>query len=179
MQNLTRASEELFSRSEDERCETLPELVRHCHDQQQESADRWLLPGEVCPEATEQGLQLRLGSEGHFQLNDWGFSQMCRLAGVAKETVNRLSPDTAARVLGETLPGGRKAPTASMTLTSTASPTPIGNFTEPPLGNSISTGEAVREMGKNFGSANSANVGILPSSLTESGMPLRSRWAHR
>jgi len=108
MHNLTRASQELFSRSEDERFETLDELVRHCRSQKQESADRWLLPGEVRPEATEEGLQLRLGLEGHFQLNDWGFSQLCRLAGVAKETVNRLSPDTAARVLGETLPGGRK-----------------------------------------------------------------------
>ena len=50
----------------------------------------------------------RLGQEGNFQLNDWGFSQLCRLAGVAKETVNRLSSDTAARVLSETLPGGNK-----------------------------------------------------------------------
>jgi len=108
MSVLTRASQELFSRSADERFETLIDLVRHCHDQKQQSADRWLLPGAVQPEATADGLQLRLGSEGFFQPNDWAFSQLCKLGGVAKETVNRLSPDTAARVLGETLPGGQR-----------------------------------------------------------------------
>lgn len=41
-------------------------------------------------------------------MNDWSFSQLCRLVGIAKETVNRLSPDTAARVFGETLPRGNK-----------------------------------------------------------------------
>ncbi len=33
--------------------------------------------------------------DGAFAMNDWSFGQLCRLAGVAKETVNRLSPDTA------------------------------------------------------------------------------------
>ena len=108
MQNLTRASQELFSRGEDERFETLVDLVRHCQDQKQASADRWLLPGDVQPDATPEGLQLRLGSDGYFRPNDWAFSQLCKLGGVAKETVNRLSPDTAARVLSETLPGGQK-----------------------------------------------------------------------
>jgi hypothetical protein len=37
-------------------------------------------------------------------MNDWSFGQVCRLAGVAKETVNRLESDTAAQVLRETLP---------------------------------------------------------------------------
>jgi hypothetical protein len=74
--------------------------------------------------------------------------------------------------VGHDLPNlGRKVPTASMILTSTASPTPRGTLTEPPLGNSISTGDAVRVTDKNFGSANSAKVGASPSSLTESGMP--------
>jgi len=41
-------------------------------------------------------------------MNDWSFGQLCRLAGVAKETVNRLVPDTAARVFSETLPTGKK-----------------------------------------------------------------------
>jgi hypothetical protein len=66
---------------------------------------------------------------------------------------------------------GRKDPTASMIFTSTASPTPTGTLTEPPLGNSISTGDADRVTGKNFGSANSANVGASPSSFTDSGIP--------
>jgi hypothetical protein len=74
---------------------------------------------------------------------------------------------------------GRNVPTASMIFTSTASPTPTGTRTEPPLGNSISTGDAVRDTGKNFGSAKSANVGASPSSLTESGMPSRIRCTQR
>src|SRR6185295_11616820 len=82
--------------------------------------------------------------------------------------------------VGHDLPTlGRKAPTASMTFTSTASPTPRGSLTEPPLGNWISTGDAVRATGKNFGSANSARVGMRPSSRTVSGMPSRIRCAHR
>src|SRR5262245_17665789 len=108
MQILTRASEELFSRSADERFENLVDLVRNCQAQKQESQDRWLLPAAVKPEPADLALQLKLGQEGCFKLNDWGFSQLCRLAGVAKETVNRLSADTAAKVLGETLPGGNK-----------------------------------------------------------------------
>ncbi|MFO0820868.1 MAG: hypothetical protein U1A77_23170 [Pirellulales bacterium] len=39
-----------------------------------------------------------LGDDGDFHLNDWSFGQFCKLAGVGKETVNRLSPDTASRV---------------------------------------------------------------------------------
>ena len=66
-----------------------------------------------------------------------------------------------------------------MTFTSTASPTPRRNLTEPPLGNLISTGDAVSETGKNFGWANSASVGIFPSARTESGMPSRSRFTQR
>jgi hypothetical protein len=74
--------------------------------------------------------------------------------------------------VGHALPNlGRKAPTASRILTSAASPTPTGTFTEPPLGNSISTKDVVSVTGKNFGSANSAKVGAFPSSFTDSGIP--------
>ncbi|NQU22564.1 MAG: hypothetical protein HQ567_14900 [Candidatus Nealsonbacteria bacterium] len=31
------------------------------------------------------------GDDGAFEMNDWSFGQLCRLAGVAKETVNRLA----------------------------------------------------------------------------------------
>ena len=41
-------------------------------------------------------------------MNDWSFAQLCRLSGVSKETVNRLSPETAAEVFRETLPWGNK-----------------------------------------------------------------------
>jgi hypothetical protein len=32
-----------------------------------------------------------------FQMNDWSFGQLCRLAKVNRETVNRVSADTATR----------------------------------------------------------------------------------
>jgi hypothetical protein len=108
MEILTRASQELFTRAADERFETLAELAQHCQRQKQESLDRWQMPQLVRPEPDGGRLLLSLGSEGRFALNDWGFSQLCKLAGVGKETVNRLSSDTAARVLSETLPGGNK-----------------------------------------------------------------------
>jgi hypothetical protein len=53
-------------------------------------------------------LLLTGGEDKVFTMNDWSFGQLCRLAGVTKETVNRLSPDTASRVFAETLPRGNK-----------------------------------------------------------------------
>jgi hypothetical protein len=41
-------------------------------------------------------------------MNDWSFGQLSRLAGISKETVNRLSPETTSRVFAETLPRGNK-----------------------------------------------------------------------
>jgi hypothetical protein len=82
--------------------------------------------------------------------------------------------------VGHDLPNlGRIVPTASMIFTSTASPTPTGTLTEPPLGSSISTGDAISVTGKNFGFAKSARVGASPSSLTESGIGSRSRCTQR
>ena len=43
-----------------------------------------------------------------FDLCDWSFSQLCKLGGVSKDTVNKLSVETAQRVLAETLPQGGK-----------------------------------------------------------------------
>jgi histone H3/H4 len=60
------------------------------------------------PVVTRNGLSLALGSDGAFLMNDWSFAQLCRLAGVAKDTINRLSVETAAQALTETLPLGKK-----------------------------------------------------------------------
>ena len=108
MQNLTRASQELFCRSADERFESLADLWRHCREQKRASEDRWRLPHEVQLQTTEDGIGLALSEAGDYRLNDWSFGQLCKLAGVAKETVNRLSPPTAGQVLSETLPRGKK-----------------------------------------------------------------------
>jgi hypothetical protein len=64
--------------------------------------------------------------------------------------------------------------TAWITAIITAWPTPTGSRTNPPLGNSISTGDDVTETGRNFGSAMSANVSFF-SSCTASGIPSLSR----
>ena len=66
-------------------------------------------PSQLVPEITPDGrLGLRAGTDGPFTLNDWSFGQLCGLAKVGKETVNRLTPDTAARAFQETLPRGNK-----------------------------------------------------------------------
>ena len=108
-QNLTRASGELFRRAPDERFPSLDALAAHCRREKEESADAWVPPVSLVPEPTADGrLGLRANTAEPLGLNDWSFGQLCGLARVSKETVNRLSPDTAARAFRETLPGGTK-----------------------------------------------------------------------
>lgn len=108
-QNLTRASGELFRRSPDERFPDLAALLDHCRREQSESEDRWHPPRSLLPEPTPDGrLGVRAGADGVFAMNDWSFGQLCGLAHVSKETVNRLAPATAAQVFRETLPSGNK-----------------------------------------------------------------------
>jgi hypothetical protein len=107
--NLTRASKELFSRTPDECFPSLDILAHHCRWQQSESAEIWQPPRDIGAQAAESNCLTLSTRDGEtYRMNDWSFSQLCRLAGVAKETVNRLSPDTAAHVFAETLPRGNK-----------------------------------------------------------------------
>jgi hypothetical protein len=106
-QNLTRASRELFSRSPDERFETLDDLWRHCREDKERSSERWHSPSEIKTLPNEGRLKLEVG-EAKYKLNDWSFSQVCKIAGVGKDTLNQLSPDTASLVLGETFPNTGK-----------------------------------------------------------------------
>jgi hypothetical protein len=109
MGNLTRASHELFRRTPDECFPSLSVLSQHTQWQKQEALEIWQPPRNLGVHSeTADCLTLDAGNDGAFTMNDWSFGQLCRLAGVAKETVNRLSPDTAARVFGETLPQGQK-----------------------------------------------------------------------
>lgn len=105
---LKRASAQLFSRPEDERFSSFVDLVQHCRSIRDQSQERWQMPGSVSPEDLGGTLGLRVGEEGDFTLNDWSFGQLCGLADVQKDTVNRLRSDTAGRVLRETLPTGSK-----------------------------------------------------------------------
>ncbi len=99
---LTRASQELFRREDDERHEDLQSLWQYCHDKKERCQDLWHPPREIATGANG-GLKLKVGTDS-FSMNDWSFGQLCRLAGVSKETVNRLSPATASLAFAETLP---------------------------------------------------------------------------
>ena len=107
MATLMMAHRELYKRSPDERFSSLDGLIDYCREQQRESRDLWKPPGELQVAEDDFGqVQLRTGTEGSFRLNDWSFSQLCRLSMVSKDTVNRVSGDTASRVLRETMPQG-------------------------------------------------------------------------
>jgi hypothetical protein len=108
-QLLTRANTELFRRSPDQMFASLNDLAEHCARQKEASLDRWQPPVNWQVQPSLAGpVNVRLGGDGAFELNDWSFGQLCRVAGVGKETVNRLSPDTVSRVFAETLPSGNK-----------------------------------------------------------------------
>jgi hypothetical protein len=103
MTNLTQASHELFSRPADERFESFPDLADYCSDLCNRSR-RLKEPSSLfCPEVYDGQITLRINGNRPFALNDWSFSQLCGIAKVAKDTVNRLQPETAVRVLTETL----------------------------------------------------------------------------
>jgi histone H3/H4 len=118
MTYLTRASQELFSRPADECYASLQDLCESCQQCKEESLDRWHAPSTITVEARSNGLRFIAGSDGAFLMNDWSFSQLCRISGVAKDTVNRLSADTAGRVLQETFPRGTQKPLQILTLNS-------------------------------------------------------------
>lgn len=83
-------------------------LVDHCRQQRDQSVDRWQLPENLRPDLRDGALRLQAGSDGAFLMNDWSFSQLCGLARVHRDTVNRLRPETASLVFRETLPTGSK-----------------------------------------------------------------------
>lgn len=107
-QTLTRGHTELFRRTPDETFSTLDDLWQHCQRQRNESQDLWESPETLRAVAADGRLALGLGDEGTLRLNSWSFSQFCQLAGVNRDTVNRLTPETAVRVFEETLPGKGK-----------------------------------------------------------------------
>lgn len=107
-QNLTLASAELFRRTPDECFATFDELWQNCQEAKAHSVERWHPPVDIKLDVGAGGLGLTLGEVGTFGLNDWSFSQLCSLAGVNKDTVNKLSLSTASEVFKETLPDGTK-----------------------------------------------------------------------
>ncbi len=109
MQHLTAASHELFKRTPDETFSSVAALADHCQVQRENSAVHWHSPGRFSAKSLDaRTLVLAEDEDLSFPMNDWSFGQLCRLAGVEKRTINRLTADTASRVFQETLPGGNK-----------------------------------------------------------------------
>lgn len=107
-QALTRANQELFRRTPDESFATLDDLWQNCQTQQERSRDLWEMPDDLAAVTNAGRLSLRIGDDRTLRLNSWSFGQLCGIAGVNRDTVNRLSGPTASAVFGETLPRGTK-----------------------------------------------------------------------
>jgi hypothetical protein len=95
----------LFRRKPDEIFPSLSALSDYCRTQRDQSQDLWERPQEV---SITSDLTLGIGGATDLRLNEWSFSQLCRMAGVAKDTINRLSSKTASKALQETLPQSDK-----------------------------------------------------------------------
>lgn len=106
--NLTRASTELFRRTPDEAFPSMTALAAHCRERKELSTDRWVPPRNLRAVPVMEELLLSAGDGEPVRMTDWSFSQLCSLAKVSKDTVNRLSADTAARVFSETIPQANK-----------------------------------------------------------------------
>jgi hypothetical protein len=108
MTSLTRANRELYRRGPDETFQTLKELHDHCRQVRNDSSDVWQLPHTVLPLESGGELLIPLDKGGQASMTDWSFSQLCRFAGVSRDTLNRLQPATATLALRDTLPQGDK-----------------------------------------------------------------------
>lgn len=104
MTQLNMAHNELFRRTADESFDSLDTLLSYCRDQRDQSSERWRLPQELNPHVGYDTVSLEVDGSLKSRLNSWSFSQLCRMSGVSRETLNRLSPDTASRALQETIP---------------------------------------------------------------------------
>lgn len=103
MASLTQASRELFRRPPDERFESLLDLARHCQGLKERSRRLKEAGTEFRPVLHDGTVALQVNGHSPAGLNHWSCSQLCSIAGASKDTVNRLQPETAVRVLGETL----------------------------------------------------------------------------
>lgn len=110
MVNLTRASRELFSRAPDERFDSFDSLLAHCQERKFRAIEHWHPSQDILIENDDGRLSMRLkeAEDVSLTLSDWSFSQLCKLCEVQKESVNKLTTETAALVFRDTLPRSRK-----------------------------------------------------------------------
>ena len=112
MATLTRAHEELFRRTPDECFDSFDDLYEKCRSDREQSKDLWVPSQEL---TLTHDLTLCIGENPDFRLNDWSFSQLCRMAGVSKDTINQLSLKTASKAFEETLPTSSEKPLQILT----------------------------------------------------------------
>ena len=105
MATLSRAHQELFRRTPDECFPSIDSLYKKCADDHIASVDLWSRPQDV---EISHDLTLCIDGSSAFNLTDWSFSQLCRMAGVSRDTINRLSAKTASQAFEETLPHSDK-----------------------------------------------------------------------
>lgn len=110
MVNLTRASRELFSRTPDERFDSFDALLAHCQERKFQAIEHWQPSQSIRIEQDAGRLLMRLeqAEDVTLSLSDWSFTQLCRLCEVHKETVNKLTTETASLVFRDALPHSRK-----------------------------------------------------------------------
>ena len=102
---LTRAHEELFRRNPDTQFETLDAMIADCRQTHESSQDQWVPHEQI---VVTSDMTVVLDGQPDYRFNDWSFSQLCRMAGVSRDTINRLTHKTASRALQETLPTSEK-----------------------------------------------------------------------
>jgi hypothetical protein len=110
MVNLTSASRELFRRTPDERFDSFDALLAHCQERKFEAIEHWQ-PSQairIDDDAGQLLMRLEQAEDVTLSLSDWSFTQLCRLCEVHKETVNKLTTETAALVFRDALPSSRK-----------------------------------------------------------------------
>ena len=103
MSQLHQAHQELFRREADECFSSINQLWQHCYDQKMNSSELWHSPQQLWVRPIGDD-QVCLDASESYRLNAWSFGQLCRLANVSRDTVNRLSPNTVSSVFAETLP---------------------------------------------------------------------------
>jgi histone H3/H4 len=91
----------LYRRKPDERFDSFESLYRRCQTDRELSEDQWVRPEDLI---LTHDLTVAIGDNPDYTLNDWSFSQLCRMASVSRDTLNRLTSRTASRALEETLP---------------------------------------------------------------------------
>lgn len=107
-QTLTQAHDELYRRASDERFATMQDLWQFCHDRKERSELLWRSADDLVAIPREQRLELATTPIDSHRMNSWSFGQLCGIAGVSRDTLNRLTPATAAKVFEETMPKGGK-----------------------------------------------------------------------